>query len=82
MTLGSRLHQNTHAAVPQIDDLRLHIYGIGDVDMATAEQYEKALAKAELMGYSKLDQIEKDLIKRLVNESGSRGNRARKLFDQ
>jgi hypothetical protein len=43
--------------------------------MATAEQYEKALMKLE-MGV-KLSTQETDLIKVLLKESGSRGNRAR-----
>ncbi|WP_405910168.1 hypothetical protein OG742_41805 [Streptomyces sp. NBC_00828] len=43
--------------------------------MATAEQYEKALMKLELG--MKLTQQEMELIKALVKEAGSRGNRAR-----
>jgi hypothetical protein len=43
--------------------------------MATAEQYEKALKKLELG--VQLSKQEMDLIKVLVKESGSRGNRAR-----
>jgi hypothetical protein len=45
--------------------------------MATAEQYEAALSKAERQGYSGLSSIEKQLVDRLTKEVGARGNRAR-----
>jgi hypothetical protein len=50
--------------------------------MASAEEYEKVLGKAEMRGVGSLTSTEKDMLKRLVNESGSRGNRARKILDQ
>ncbi|MCW2913167.1 MAG: hypothetical protein JWN52_1235 [Actinomycetia bacterium] len=43
--------------------------------MATAEQYEKALKKLEMD--VKLSTQDMDLIKVMLKESGSRGNRAR-----
>lgn len=50
--------------------------------MATAEQYEKVLGKAEMRGVGSLDSREKEMLKALVRESGSRGNRARKILNQ
>jgi hypothetical protein len=49
--------------------------------MATAEEYEKVLWKAEKLGIKSLSKIESDMLKKLYGESGSRGNRARKLID-
>lgn len=48
--------------------------------MATAEEYEKVLGKAE-MGGGSLTSTEKDMLKRLLSESGARGNRARKILN-
>ena len=47
--------------------------------MATAEEYERVLRKAEFGG--KLNQQELDMLKRLYREVGERGNRARKIID-
>ena len=50
--------------------------------MAAAEQYEKVLGKAEMRGVGSLTSHEKEMLKRLLREAGSRGNRARKILDQ
>ena len=50
--------------------------------MATAEEYEKVLGKAEMRGVGSLTSVEKDMLKRVLKESSSRGNRARKILDQ
>jgi hypothetical protein len=50
--------------------------------MATAEEYEKVLGKAEMRGVGSLSSVEKDMLKRLLSESGARGNRARKILDR
>lgn len=50
--------------------------------MATAEQYEKVLGKAEIRGVGSLDSHEKDMLKALLKESSSRGNRARRILNQ
>lgn len=50
--------------------------------MATADEYEKVLTKAEMRGVGSLNSMEKDMLKRLLNESGPRGNRARRVLDQ
>lgn len=49
--------------------------------MATAEQYEDALTRAERKGFKNLGRIDQDLIRRLEREHGPRGNRARKVLD-
>ncbi|MEU3922069.1 hypothetical protein ACWIID_06305 [Streptomyces phaeochromogenes] len=49
--------------------------------MATAEQYERALVKAERLGIGSLDKHDLDLLMALYKESGSRGNRARRAVD-
>lgn len=49
--------------------------------MATAEEYDRVLLKAEVGGVSKLNKEEVALLQRLYKESGSRGNRARKIID-
>ncbi|MDX6279897.1 MAG: hypothetical protein QOH03_968 [Kribbellaceae bacterium] len=50
--------------------------------MATEHEYEKALDKADARGWEALDSVEKDLVKRLMKETGHRGNRVRRLFDR
>jgi hypothetical protein len=47
--------------------------------MATKEQYENALVKAENFGLSSLDKEQLRLLMALYKEAGSRGNRARKV---
>jgi hypothetical protein len=47
--------------------------------MANADEYEKALTKLE-MGVTLTDK-EKELVKKMLNESGSRGNRARRAMN-
>lgn len=49
--------------------------------MATAEQYEAVLSKAERLGVGSLDKQQVELLYRLYREAGSRGNRARKVID-
>lgn len=49
--------------------------------MATKEEYERVLLKAEVSGISALKKDEIELLKRLVREAGARGNRARKLIN-
>lgn len=49
--------------------------------MANAEEYERVLLKAETRGLGSLNSNELELLKRLLKESSSRGNRARKLID-
>ncbi|WP_156424552.1 hypothetical protein [Arthrobacter sp. EpRS71] len=49
--------------------------------MATNEEYDRVLLKAEMGGLSKLNQQELDLLKRMYKEMGARGNRARKVID-
>jgi hypothetical protein len=49
--------------------------------MATAEQYERVLVKAESIGLGSLNKQELDLLKTLYKESGGRGNRARRVLD-
>lgn len=50
-------------------------------DMATAQEYDRVLAKAELSGPSSLNSQEKELFKRMLNEAGSRGNQARRIIN-
>lgn len=49
--------------------------------MATNEEYERVLSKAEMMGVGSLTKQEKDLLKRLLGQSGSTGNRARAILN-
>ena len=49
--------------------------------MANADEYERVLLKAELQGVSSLNSQDKELLNRLLRESGSRGNRARKIVN-
>lgn len=49
--------------------------------MATAEEYERVLMKAETMGLGKLNNQEKELFKKMLKEMSSRGSRARKLVE-
>jgi len=49
--------------------------------MATKEEYERILLKAEVSGVSSLNKNEIDLLKRLVKEMSPLGSRARKLIN-
>lgn len=49
--------------------------------MATKEQYENVLVKAENFGLASLDKQQLQLLMTLYKEAGSRGNRARKVVD-
>lgn len=49
--------------------------------MATAEEYETALRKAENLGVSSLTDAQMELLNKLYREAGSRGNRARRVLD-
>ncbi|MCB0827095.1 MAG: hypothetical protein KDC26_13000 [Armatimonadetes bacterium] len=49
--------------------------------MANAEDYERVLLKAETMGLGKLNSQELELLKKMLKEVSSRGNRARKLVE-
>ncbi len=49
--------------------------------MATKEQYEAALVKAERLGIGSLKEQDLNLLMVLYRESGSRGNRARRVID-
>ena len=48
--------------------------------MATDQEYQNALDKADARGWEALDKHEQELVKKLMHESGQRGNRARRLF--
>lgn len=49
--------------------------------MATTEEYERVLAKAEMMGLKSLNSQEKELLKKMVNQMGELGNRARRVLN-
>lgn len=49
--------------------------------MANASEYERVLNKAEGMGLGSLDKREMELLNVLYKESGSRGNRARRVVN-
>lgn len=49
--------------------------------MATKQEYERVLLKAEISGISALKKDEIDLLRRLVKETSALGNRARKLIN-
>ena len=49
--------------------------------MATAQEYDRVLVKAENAGLGKLDKQELAMLMVLYKESGSRGNRARRVVD-
>lgn len=49
--------------------------------MATKEEYERVLLKAEVSGVSNLNKNEVDLLKKLVKEMSPLGSRARKLIN-
>ena len=49
--------------------------------MATKEEYERVLLKAEVSGASSLNKNEIELLKRLVKEISPLGSRARKLIN-
>ncbi len=49
--------------------------------MATKEEYERVLLKAEISGVSALSKNEVELLKRLVKEMSPLGSRARKLIN-
>lgn len=55
---------------------------IEGVRVATKEQYDKAIAKAEAFGWSKLNKQEQELIKSAAKQMGDMGNRARNIFNQ
>jgi hypothetical protein len=48
--------------------------------VATDREYQNALDKADARGWEALNKDEQDLVKRLMNETSQRGNRARRLF--
>ncbi|MFC4033882.1 hypothetical protein ACFO3J_20705 [Streptomyces polygonati] len=49
--------------------------------MASAEEYERVIKKAEGIGLGSLTTRETELLKVLYKESGSRGNRARRVIN-
>jgi hypothetical protein len=49
--------------------------------VATKEQYEAVLVKAEHVGLGSLTKQEVELLMRIYREAGSRGNRARRIID-
>ncbi|MET0135284.1 MAG: hypothetical protein ABW215_17025 [Kibdelosporangium sp.] len=49
--------------------------------MATKEQYEAALVKAEQFGIASLNAQQMDLFKALCKQAGASGNRARRVLD-
>ncbi|GAA4977753.1 hypothetical protein WHI96_14555 [Pseudonocardia tropica] len=49
--------------------------------MANADEYERVLDKGEITGLGSLNGAERELLARMARESGSRGNRARRLLD-
>jgi hypothetical protein len=49
--------------------------------MATAQEYDRVLGKAELSGFSSLNNNEKEMFRRMLKEISSRGNKARKLVN-
>jgi len=48
--------------------------------MATKEQYEKVILKAEIQGLGALSSQEIDMLKRVAKQAGAMGNRVRNLF--
>jgi hypothetical protein len=53
----------------------------GAMRVATKEEYERALLKAEISGLSSLRKDEVELLKRLVKEMSPLGSRARQLIN-
>lgn len=51
----------------------------GDI-VATDQEYQNALDKADARGWEALNKVEQELVKKLMNETSQRGNRARRLF--
>ncbi len=49
--------------------------------MATKEEYERVLSKAEMLGVGSLNAQEKELLKKLLNQMGEMGNRARRILN-
>ena len=49
--------------------------------MATKEQYEAALVKAEEFGLGSLNSVQMDLFKKLAKQAGATGNRARRVLE-
>jgi hypothetical protein len=49
--------------------------------VATKEEYERVLLKAEISGTSSMNKNEVELLKRLVKEISPLGSRARKLIN-
>ncbi|MCH0561801.1 MULTISPECIES: hypothetical protein [unclassified Streptomyces] len=48
--------------------------------MATKEQYEKVILKAEIQGLNALSKQEIDMLRRLAQQAGTMGNRVRNLL--
>jgi hypothetical protein len=49
--------------------------------MASAAEYDRVISKAEGFGLGSLNKQEMELMKTLSKESGSRGNRARRVIN-
>ena len=49
--------------------------------MATKEQYEAALVKAEEFGLTSLNPAQMELFKKLAKQAGALGNRARSVLE-
>ena len=47
--------------------------------MANANEYESALIKAETAGLKSLTSAQLEMYKKMLKESGARGNRARRI---
>ncbi len=48
--------------------------------VATKEQYEKVILKAEIQGLNALSKQEVDMLRRLAQQAGAMGNRVRNLL--
>lgn len=68
--------------VALVASLAAQLHTQGERAVATAEEYEAALIKAETLGLTKLKKPELELLKKLTKEAGSRGNRARKAIEK
>lgn len=49
--------------------------------MPNADEYDRVLDKAEIRGVPSLTPAEKEMLRRMTREPGSRGNRARRMLD-
>jgi hypothetical protein len=49
--------------------------------MATKEQYEAALVKAETLGLTSLNRDQLELVAKLAKQAGAQGNRARRAME-